>query len=102
MKILILMICLAGCKSYNDPSVKEANKTTLAGPGQEVGILPDGRQVVRYELSMGDSTNPHWVYIVNDSSTTTINHKVGKTPKVEVIIDGEKYNLSPDAEMELQ
>ena len=95
------MICLAGCKSYNDPSVKEANKTTLAGPGQEVGILPDGRQVVRYELSMGNSSQPHWIYIV-DNNSTTINHQVGKTPKVEVIIDGAKYNLSPNAEMELQ
>jgi hypothetical protein len=50
---------------------------------------------------MGNSSQPHWIYIV-DNNSTTINHQVGKTPKVEVIIDGAKYNLSPNAEMELQ
>lgn len=103
MRIVILMILSlsVGCGeiSRNHPTVLAENQQTLSGKGEEVGVLPDGRKVVRYRLDMGKheiiptERNPHWVYVVDN--VVTLNHEVsqGKTTanQTEVIINGVTY-----------
>ena len=99
MSIVLLVLCLVGCGcvNHNDPKIMSENKTTLATAGQEVGVLPDGRKVIRYEIDMGISHN-HWIYVTDGS--ISMNHTVSvdddsTTNEVQVIIEGKKYNLSP-------
>ena len=93
----ILVLVCVGCTSHTDPSVIALNKANLAKAGEEVGILPDGRRVVRYELEMGDRLHNHWLYVVDGSITVNRTEKHGKTSAnhTDVIIDGIKYNLVP-------
>lgn len=96
--ILFVASMIIGCTNPNDPSVVAWNKKNLSSTGEEVGILPDGRKVVRYEISRGDKLS-HWVYIVNGSVTTNHLEKNGKTDvnHVEVMIEGTSYRLIPSA-----
>lgn len=98
-----MMFCI-GCsfQTYDDPAVKLANKAILAEKGEFVGTLPDGRQISRYRIGMGNS-HPHWIYVIDSGTITTMNHteSSGKNTisKVEVFIEGQKYHLSPSIEM---
>ena len=101
--ILILILFLTGCTSSNDPSVIQKNAITLSSEGELVGKLKDGREVRRFVINNGDTigSHNHWLYLVDDSDTVTVNHTVssGKTShlKVEVIVEGKKYTLSPES-----
>lgn len=92
LALFFFVLSAVGCVQPNDPTVMSNNKATLAGDGEEIGTLPDGRKLVRYRLQMG-SQNDHWVYVTNN--TITINHteQHGKTSSnhTEVIIDGVIY-----------
>jgi uncharacterized protein YcfL len=97
MIAIVTLLFVVGCTSHDDPTVMYKNKTTLSKSGEEVGVLPDGRRVVRYELEMGSNIHNHWLYVVD--GTITINHTEshGKTTAnhVHVVIEGQKYNLVP-------
>ena len=97
---LLILTTLIGCTKYNDPAIMASNKKELAGLGEDVGILPDGRHVSRYELDMGDTSPRHWLYVVDRSDSTTLNVTDNKQHHVEVMIDGQTYNLSLKAEAE--
>ena len=96
-----LVFVMFGCTHYESPSVVRENRENLAGPGFSVGVLPDGRSVVRYRIDMG-SANDHWIYVVDDTATVSQNHEAqsGKTSynAVQVVIDGQKFVLSPVVE----
>lgn len=70
-----------------------ANKTTLAGSGEYIGTLPDGRKIVRYKLDMGSNIHDHWIYVTEGSITINRTESHGKSSSnhVDVIIDGVKY-----------
>lgn len=92
--ILCLTLCsLLGCTAHNDPTVMATNKTTLAGSGEYVGTLPDGRKIVRYQLEMGSNIHNHWIYVTDGSITINRTETHGKSSSnhVDVIIDGVKY-----------
>lgn len=96
MKNLILCFALCfllGCTAHNDPTVMTTNKATLAGSGEYVGTLPDGRKIVRYQLEMGSNLHNHWIYVTDGSITLNRTEPNGKTSSnhVDVIIDGVKY-----------
>lgn len=91
--VLCLILCsLFGCTAHNDPTVMAINKTTLAGSGEYVGTLPDGRKIVRYQIDMGD-THDHWIYVTDGSIAINRTETHGKSSSnhVDVIIDGVKY-----------
>ena len=95
---LVVVIC--GCTSSSSPSVVEENKRNLADPGFAVGVLPDGRSVVRYRIDMG-SANDHWIYVVDGAATVTKNHETGgkgSYNSVQVVIDGQEFVSSPVVE----
>ena len=91
-----LFLLTIGCVTKpNDPVVVAYNKQVLSSTGDTVGTLPDGRNVIRYELSRGSNPS-HWIYVVDDTTTITTNRTVqqGKTSyqAVEaVIVDGARY-----------
>ena len=93
----ILVLVCVGCTSHTDPSVIALNKANLAKAGEEVGVLPDGRRVVRYELEMGSNIHNHRLYVVDGSITVnrTESHGKARANHTDVIIDGIKYNLVP-------
>jgi len=101
MKFFILCLCLAlvGCADRNDASVVATNKATLSGNGETVGTLPDGRVITRYRIDMGSGpgSHDHWVYVTNGSISINRNEQSGKTTynEVQVILDGQRYNLTP-------
>ncbi len=90
---LLLLMCVVGCTEPNDPAVMAENKTRLAGPGIEVGTLPDGRKIVRYQINMGSGTSDHWIYVTTGSITINREeqHDDSRETHVEVIIDGVHY-----------
>lgn len=96
-----LVFVMFGCTKYDSPSVVRENRENLAGPGFSVGALPDGRNVVRYRIDMGNA-NDHWIYVVDGTATVSQNHEAqsGKTSynAVQVVIDGQKFVLSPVVE----
>ncbi len=99
MKIISLLILatLIGCtpdRNVMMANVMAANKKELAGHGENVGVLPDGRNIIRYRLERGDYLADHWIYVVDGGGTTTLNVYRNKSHYVEVTIDGQKYNLS--------
>ena len=89
------MIFFVGCTStsHSDPQIMSLNKTTLSRSGEDVGTLPDGRKVVRYEIEMGSSIHNHWLYVVDGSITVNRAERQGKglANHVDVIIDGTRY-----------
>lgn len=93
--ICLLVLFLVGCVGPRDPSVVSQNKTTLSAAGEYVGTLPDGRKIVRYEIEMGSNIHNHWVYIVDDSESISVNrvdqHGKNARPTTDVIIDGKRY-----------
>jgi hypothetical protein len=96
-----LVFVMLGCTRSDSPSVVRENRENLAGPGFLVGVLPDGRNVVRYRIDMG-SDNDHWIYVVDGTATVSTNHtdNIGKTSynSVQVVIGGQKFTLSPVVE----
>ena len=106
MKILSCLIALLfviGCSDRNSSDVIANNEQTLKGPGEHVGILADGRELVRYQIAMGVHEHDHYVYLIkNDKTIMTINHSAqqGKVTAnhVEVIIDGQLYLPAPKEE----
>lgn len=98
LALSVLMLSCVGCDiSHTDPSVMALNKANLAKSGEEVGVLPDGRRVVRYELEMGSNKYNHWLYVVDGSITVNRTVTNGNTSAnhTSVIIDDIKYNLVP-------
>ncbi len=91
---LILCCFIVGCETKDSPEVKARNKETLSKEGEYIGSLPDGRSICRYEIDNGASPN-HWVYVVYASDavreTITVNRHENKANRVEVLIDGVKY-----------
>jgi hypothetical protein len=96
LSMLILALCLSGCGrvSYKDPETKAVNKLRLSKDGEEIGVLPDGRKVTRYVISMGklplgDNCSPHWIYVVEGSVSVNFETKDGKHIEnhVQVIVD---------------
>jgi hypothetical protein len=96
LSVLILALCLSGCGrvSYKDPETKAVNKERLSKNGEEIGALPDGRKVTRYEIStgklpLGDDCPPHWIYVVEGSVSVNFETKEGKqiVNNVQVIVD---------------
>ena len=87
------LFTISGCTPHNDPAIMSSNKSVLAGNGEEVGVLPDGRKLVRYRLSMGSNIRYHWVYIVDNTITInrTESHCKTSSNHVDVIIDGVTY-----------
>jgi len=79
--IIIGILLLCGCAGPRDPGILASNRTILSGPGEDVGTLPDGRKIVRYELDIGyEGVNrrSHWLYVTEDSTTINRTEKVGK------------------------
>ena len=76
-------------KGMDHPDVISANKEHLSTNGEVVGKLPDGREVVRYKIGMGTGNYAHWIYVVKDSTTITLNHTVthGKSSSNHVEVD---------------
>lgn len=95
--VTLLLLFVVGCTSPDDPTVLSKNKTTLSKAGQEVGVLPDGRKIVRYEVEMGNTMHNHWIYVVDGtiSINYTANHGKTTANHVHVVIEGQKYNLVP-------
>lgn len=91
--IAISLFAISGCTVHNDPAIMSSNKSVLAGNGEEVGTLPDGRKLVRYRLAMGSNIHDHWVYVVGNTITINRTESHGKTSSnhVDVIIDGVNY-----------
>lgn len=89
---LIALLPLVGCTDSTSPEVVDVNARTLSGNGTHIGTLPDGRNIVRYNISRGSSYE-HYVYVVNGSTTVTTRVSAGKSsrPQVTVLIDGETY-----------
>ena len=89
---------------YNDPKIVSENKQMIAGGGEVVGTLPDGREVRRIRLNMGSNLHDHWIYVVSGTETVTMNHEVseGKTTtgESEVFINGVKYTKAPASEQQ--
>lgn len=92
---VIAISLFAGCTAHNDPAIMSINKSTLAGSGEEVGVLPDGRKVIRFQLEMGSHYHDHWIYVVEGSPTVTVNrtesHGKSSSNHADVIIDGVNY-----------
>ena len=95
--IVSFLFLMASCTDHNSPEVLTTQKSVLSTDGQEIGKLPDGRKVVRYQLSMGSYIHDHFIYVVEGGNTISVNHTEthGKSSAnhVEVIIDGSKYEL---------
>lgn len=101
MITIFALLLFVGCKEdYNDPAILHKNKTRLSQGGQEVGVLPDGRKVVRYELDMGSRMHNHWIYVVDGSVSVNQPQSHGKATAnhVTVVIDGQNYSLAPTTE----
>ena len=70
----LLVLAIIGCEGANSPNVVARNKVMLSSKGDLVGVLPDGRTVVRYQIDRGDAEHDHYIYVVGDSNSTTDNH----------------------------
>lgn len=84
-----VILMMAGCDtSPYDPEVIRRNRATLNSPGEPIGTLPDGREVVRYQIERG-SQHPHILYVVTGSITSNRLQRNGKatSPRVEAFID---------------
>lgn len=92
--IVLLLVCVGCVQSPHDPQVVALNKQRLSGIGEDVGTLPDGRVVYRYEIDRGSDPS-HFVYMIVNQPTITMNtsEKHGKVTvnRSVVIIDGVKY-----------
>lgn len=100
--LTVAALSCVGCTQHDDPAVMAHNRGQLATSGVVVGVLPDGRRVVRYCLDMGTDLHDHWVYVVGD--TVTVNHaeQHGKATQnhVEVVIGGVRYIAAPPEQEE--
>ena len=85
MKYLLLMLLVVlGCTQPNNPNVEKLNRDTLAGPGYQVGTLPNGKPITRYRIDNG-YYHPHYIYIIGKSITTNQTVSQGKTTRSETI-----------------
>lgn len=101
MITIFVLLFVFGCEGdYTDPVIIAQNKTRLSQAGQEVGVLPDGRKVIRYELDMGRTMHNHWIYVVDGSLSINQTQSHGKTTAnhVHVVIEGQNYKLVPTTE----
>lgn len=77
---LLGLVCFSGCENIRGrthPEIISKNKQILSSGGEEVGTLPDGRPVVRYEIDMGDVGHNHFIYVVSGSDSITKNGETG-------------------------
>ncbi len=96
---IIFFICgFVGCSDgqhgYSE-QVKEHNINSLSKEGEEIGVLPDGRKVIRYRVVFRKTslqTDEHFIYIVDGSVTANRSVPTGKYRKneVTVLFDGAK------------
>lgn len=96
LALALIVLCTAeGCEDADPAKVAAKNQQWLLSP-EVIGHLADGRRVARFKVVNPDNSNyPHYIYLIESNSTTTINTMmhVGKSmvPQVEVIIDGKTY-----------
>lgn len=88
--LLVGLIALAGCSGPDSPEVKALNKDVLSGPGDYIGTLPNGQDVVRYEINRGDNLHNHFIYVVGDTVTVNRSESQGKSSvnRTETIYNG--------------
>jgi hypothetical protein len=68
---------------------KDYNTTSLSKGGEEVGVLPDGRKVIRYSVvvpSTWSTADEHFVYVVDKTVTVNRSVRVGKGKKNEATV----------------
>lgn len=74
--------------------VAELNEEHLAGEGEYIGTLPDGRKIVRYYIYRHNYRTPHTLYVVDGVSSITVNRvqQNGKSieNRTEVYIDSKE------------
>lgn len=93
-KILVLSILLSsifilsGCISREEAKI--INERTLSSKGELVGKLPDGRNVLRWEIWSESGKVRHTVYVVDQATTISDNYAKSKTNKTNVIIINDK------------
>ncbi len=92
---------LIGCNqldisSYHEANLKrhkDYNINSLSQGGEEVGVLPDGRKIIRYSVllpSTSHDASQHYIYVVDGSVTLNRRVSVGKYShnEVTVLLDG--------------
>lgn len=93
--LLIIPLFLIGCTPYDAPEVRSLNKDRLSQDGEYIGTLKDGRVISRYWINNGDDMHTHFIYIISDKSSITVNTRiqVGKTSHNEavMVINGKEY-----------
>ena len=84
-----------GCgdvSSYREANLKkhkDYNITSLSKGGEEVGVLPDGRKLIRYSVvvpSTWSTEDEHFVYVVDKTVTVNRSVRVGKGKKNEATV----------------
>jgi len=90
LSILICALICAGC-SPDTAQTQSINKSILSGEGVFIGALPDGRSVNRYDIDRGTGNPEHYVYVVSDNSSLSINYHESKSNKTIVVIDGKEF-----------
>ena len=75
LKLLTLcaFVSLAGCSPPTAEEKAEASRETAksASSPEAVATLPDGRVVNKIKITRAESTTPHYVYFIENATTTT-------------------------------
>lgn len=88
--VLLTFGCV-GC-SPSEADLKKWEKyniDSLSKNGEEVGVLPDGRKVIRYSVAMPSSwskADQHFIYVVDGSVTMNREIQNGKYTKQETTV----------------
>lgn len=76
--VLLAVFLICGCTTEEEiKAVNERNKATLAGEPEIIGKLSDDRTVKRFYIEAVRG-HGHWVYLVDGSDVTTVNHTVSE------------------------
>lgn len=92
MKKAIIVSCFlifSACNSTKKPfNVVEENKQSLAGDGEFVGTLKDGRKLTRYEIiNHPYRINSHWIYVIDGSISVNYNiHHAKNITRNETVV----------------
>jgi len=102
---ILLLLSMAGCVETDEECrirklrYEQRNADALSIPGERLGVLPDGREVLRWQVP----AEGHFIYVVGEDATTTLNRpeRIGKVThrRVEVTIGGVRY-VPADAKLE--
>ena len=84
-------------KKIENIEIKNENEQVLSGSGEVVGKL-NNATVRRYKIKRYHDFD-HWLYVIDNNPTITINKTNGKNNKnIIVILDEQKYTLMPESE----